>query len=73
EHLRNIQYNVKIARYIQLPQFIYMLSRGFFIPKTSLFEDELEGLASVMFNYDEVGPAPKMENDWAKEWIYTSC
>ncbi|WP_372872682.1 DUF2971 domain-containing protein [Shewanella sp.] len=64
---------MKIARYIQLPQFVYMLSEGLFIPKTSLFEDELEGLASVIFNRYDEGPAPKMENDWAKEWIYTSC
>ncbi|WP_274025948.1 hypothetical protein [Vibrio parahaemolyticus] len=64
---------MEIARYIQLPQFISLITKGLFIPKTSLFEDELEGLASVMFNSDGQGIAPKMENDWAKEWIYTSC
>ncbi|EGQ7940931.1 DUF2971 domain-containing protein [Vibrio vulnificus] len=64
---------MEIARYIQLPQFISLITKGLFIPKTSLFEDELEGLASVMFNSDGEGIAPKMENDWAKEWIYTSC
>lgn len=64
---------MRIARYIQLPQFIYMISKGLYVPKTSLFEDELEGLASVMFNCYYEGPGPKMENDWAKEWIYTSC
>jgi len=65
---------MEIARYIQLPQFISLLSSGLFIPKTSLFEDELEGLTSLMNSYyADVGVAPKMENDWAKEWIYTSC
>ncbi|KZZ47511.1 hypothetical protein A3759_18290 [Thalassolituus sp. HI0120] len=64
---------MRIARYLQLPQFIYLISNGLFIPKTTLFDDELEGLASVMYNRWDEGPAPKMENDWAKEWIYTSC
>ena len=64
---------MEIARYIQLPQFISLITQGLFVPKTSLFEDELEGLASVMFNNEGQGIAPKMENDWAKEWIYTSC
>ncbi len=75
EHSFNCRSRIlmEIARYIQLPQFISLITKGLFIPKTSLFEDELEGLASVMFNYHEQGIAPKMENDWAKEWIYTSC
>lgn len=64
---------MEIARYIQLPQFISLITQGLFIPKTALFEDELEGLASVMFNCEDRGVASKMENDWAKEWIYTSC
>ncbi len=60
-----------IRRYINFEKFVYLLKEGLFCPKSSLFEDQWEGLV-----------APPLEsrdsnyiNNFAKarEWIYVSC
>lgn len=60
-----------LRRYINFEKFVYLLKDGLFCPKSSLFEDQWEGLIAL----------PDRQNDdryiinfsQAREWIYVSC
>jgi len=62
--------DIEITRYMPMPQFIGLLSQGMFIPKATLFDDELEGVSRLWY---EGSLSEKQEIDWAKEWTYISC
>ena len=62
--------DIEISRYMPMPQFVSMLCNGMFIPKATLFDDPIEGLARLMF---EGIPSEKDQIEWAKEWTYVSC
>jgi len=62
--------DIEITRYMPMPQFIGLLSQGMFIPKATLFNDELEGISRLWY---EGNLSEKQEIDWAKEWTYISC
>lgn len=60
-----------IRRYINFEKFVYLLKEGLFCPKSSLFEDQWEGLIAP--------PAEWIDDNYiknfakAREWVYISC
>ena len=35
---------MRIVRYMSLSQFIFLITKGLFVPKAALFDDSLEGV-----------------------------
>ncbi len=62
--------DVEITRYMSMPQFVAFLSQGLFIPKATMFDDDREGLARMLYIEERT---TKHEIDWAKEWTYISA
>lgn len=60
-----------IKRYINFEKFVYLLKEGLFCPKSSLFEDQWEGMVAPL--------AERLDDDYindfakAREWIYVTC
>ncbi len=60
-----------IRRYINFEKFVYLLKEGLFCPKSSLLEDQWEGLiapSAEMIKATSINNFAK-----AREWIYLSC
>ncbi len=60
-----------IRRYVNFEKFVYLLKEGLFCPKSSLLEDQWEGLIAPSAEMIEATGI----NNYAKarEWIYLSC
>jgi hypothetical protein len=62
-----------LTRYVGFSRFLAMIELGLFVPKASLFEDQLEGV----IQFTSVATAPKSvsasELIALREWIYVSC
>jgi hypothetical protein len=59
-----------IKRYLNFEKFVYLLKEGLFCPKSSLFEDQWEGLIAPpleSLDSDDINNFAK-----AREWIYVS-
>jgi hypothetical protein len=62
-----------LTRYLSLSKFAAMLELGLFIPRASLFEDQLEGV--LQFTSDATAPGSVACSDLKnlRDWIYVSC
>ena len=68
------RYEKKIlTRYLSLSKLVAMLELGLFIPRASLFEDQLEGL--LQFTSTTTAPTSVSFNDLKalRNWMYVSC
>lgn len=62
-----------LTRYLSFSRFLAMLELGLFVPKASLFEDQLEGV--IQFTSEATAPKSVSQSDLLalREWIYVSC
>ena len=60
-----------VRRYMSFEKFVYLLKTGLLCPKSSLFEDQWEGLISL--RNDWINEDWKSNFSIAREWIYVSC
>lgn len=62
-----------LTRYLSLSKLVAMLELGLFIPRASLFEDQLEGL--LQFTSTTTAPTSVAFSDLKalRDWMYVSC
>lgn len=60
-----------IRRYMNFEKYVYLLNDGLFCPKSSLFEDQWEGLISQPDKQNDKNYIERFAK--AREWVYVSC
>lgn len=62
-----------LTRYISFTKLISLIEQGLFIPKATLFQDELEGILPYFNDSEGDHVISKNEIRGLMDWIYVSC